>query len=187
MHLQYTLTRSYWLRRISMRITPDGSIHVRSGLSVHKNTIDAFVVRHWPWIEKQRHKFLWLRPISQEILTQLYDKAQDFLPRHTYKLAHALWLEPTRVTCRHQKTRWGSCSSRNAISLNIELMRLPEHLRNYVIIHELVHIIHKHHKKAFWDSLEKVLPWARQRDRELRRWSIGFEKELQNINDKKAQ
>lgn len=93
------------------------------------------------------------------------------------ELAEDLGFTYKKVSCRHQSSRWGSCSHDNNISLNIELMRLPEQLRDYIIVHELSHTIHKHHQKAFWDHLEKVLPGAEKLDREMRRWKIGYKKE----------
>ena len=55
-------------------------------------------------------------------------------------------------------------------------MRLPQKLRDYVIIHELTHTIHKHHQDKFWGYLERILPGADMMDRELRKWKIGYEK-----------
>jgi predicted metal-dependent hydrolase len=92
------------------------------------------------------------------------------------ELAQDLGFIYQRVTCRHQKSRWGSCSHRNAISLNIELMRLPVSLRDYIIVHELTHTVHKHHQDAFWAHLEKVLPGAGELDRQMKQWKIGYEK-----------
>ncbi|MBN1223191.1 MAG: DUF45 domain-containing protein [Candidatus Aminicenantes bacterium] len=60
-----------------------------------------------------------------------------------------------RVFIRNQRTLWGSCSLKNNINLNIKLTRLPEDLRDYVILHELVHTRIKNHKKAFWTELDK--------------------------------
>ncbi len=74
------------------------------------------------------------------------------------ELALELGFQYRSVSCRHQKSRWGSCSYHNDISLNIELMRLPPELRDYIIVHELTHTFHKHHQDAFWNHLEKVLP-----------------------------
>jgi len=55
-------------------------------------------------------------------------------------------------------------------------VRLPPELRDYIILHELTHTIHKHHQQAFWDYLEKVLPGAEELDKRMREWKIGYEK-----------
>ena len=62
-----------------------------------------------------------------------------------------------RVFIRNQKTRWGSCSSKKNISLNMKIIRLPKKLMDYVIIHELVHIQHGNHSKKFWEALNNRL------------------------------
>jgi len=80
----------------------------------------------------------------------LMKKAKDYLP---YRLEYHAKLygyhyEKCRLT--HANTRWGSCSSNRTISLNIGLMNVPEVLRDYVILHELAHLNHMDHSKAFW-------------------------------------
>ncbi len=73
-------------------------------------------------------------------------------------------LHPTHVGFRRARTRWGSCSVRNSLSLNIYLMMLPDDLINYVIVHELAHIQHKNHGKNFWGLVETYLPdWKSRR------------------------
>ena len=62
-----------------------------------------------------------------------------------------------RVTIRQQKTRWGSCSPKNNISLNIKLVLLPEELLDYVILHELVHTRIHNHSRKFWVELDKYV------------------------------
>jgi predicted metal-dependent hydrolase len=62
-----------------------------------------------------------------------------------------------KVSIRNQKTKWGSCSAKNNISLNINLVRLPDELRDYVILHELVHTRFKNHSKEFWAELNKFV------------------------------
>ena len=73
-----------------------------------------------------------------------------------------------RVFVRHQKTRWGSCSHQNNISLNINLVRLPPELMDYIILHELVHTRIKDHSPRFWAALTEIVPNARRLDRTLR-------------------
>lgn len=77
-----------------------------------------------------------------------------------------------RVFVRNQKTRWGSCSGKNNINLNINLARLPDELMDYAIMHELVHTRQMNHSRLFWDALEKVVPNARRLDQKLQTYSF---------------
>lgn len=79
---------------------------------------------------------------------------------------------PSALQIRAQKSRWGSCSGTGTISLNVYLTFLPEKLRHYVFLHELCHLKHPHHQKAFWDELEKLCPGCLQLRRELRRYHL---------------
>ncbi len=72
-----------------------------------------------------------------------------------------------RVFIRNQKTRWGSCSSKKNISLNMKIVRLPKKLMDYVIIHELVHIRHGNHSKKYWEALNRLTGDARSLNKEL--------------------
>ncbi|MEA3348593.1 MAG: M48 family metallopeptidase, partial [Pseudomonadota bacterium] len=68
---------------------------------------------------------------------------------------------------RNQKTRWGSCSAKNNISLNIKLALLPDQLRDLVLVHELIHTKIKNHGPNFWQKLEKIYPQARKLDQQV--------------------
>lgn len=70
------------------------------------------------------------------------------------------------VSIRDQKTRWGSCSSRGTLSFNWRLMLAPPGILDYVIVHELCHLEHMDHSKAFWQCVETILPDYRER----RKW-----------------
>ncbi len=80
----------------------------------------------------------------------LMKKAREYLPYRLeyYAKLYGYTYEKCRLT--HANTRWGSCSSNRTISLNIGLMQVPEVLRDYVILHELAHLNHMDHSKAFW-------------------------------------
>ncbi len=88
------------------------------------------------------------------------------------QLAQQLNLSFQKLSVRRQKTRWGSCSSKQTISLNYKLLCLPSTLVNYVLIHELCHLVHPNHSKQFWDLVGRYEPRYRQLDQELRQAQI---------------
>lgn len=171
-----TIIRVARLRRMSLRVQPTGEIVVRASKRVSEREIHAFIEKNTTWIEKQKKSHSDLIPVTSNQLEELRLLAKSYLSHRTMELAEELGFTYARVTCRHQKSRWGSCNHRNNISLNIELMRLPSELRDYIIVHELTHTVHKHHQDAFWDHLEWVLPWALALDRQMKQWKIGYEK-----------
>ncbi len=101
-------------------------------------------------------------------------EAQKYLPARLCELSGKYNLPFERVMVKNNKTRWGSCSCRNNINLSLHIMRLPDRLIDYILIHELVHTVHKNHSKEFWEHLQKLEPEAKTLDRELKQYRIGI-------------
>ena len=95
-------------------------------------------------------------------------QAQLILPPLVFKWADIMNVKPNKLSFRHQKSRWGSCSSINNISLNCSLMKLNLDLIEYVIVHELSHIIHKNHSQQFWQCVEKYIPDYKLKIKQIR-------------------
>ena len=87
------------------------------------------------------------RDYQKKVLSK---KAREYLPYRLDYLANLHGYSYAKCRLTHANTRWGSCSSNKTISLNIGLMKVPEVLRDYVILHELAHLNHMDHSKAFW-------------------------------------
>jgi predicted metal-dependent hydrolase len=112
------------------------------------------------------------RAIRRGIVAALQMEARKYLPPMTERLARQFGFTYLQVSFRDNKSRWGSCSPDNRISLNIHLMRLPERLQEYIVLHELCHTVHKHHQKSFWQHLDKITGGrAKELDRELNVYS----------------
>ncbi len=98
-------------------------------------------------------------------------EAKKHIPRRVEELAYLFGFKYNRLFLKNLKSRWGSCSGKNNINLNIHLMKLPDELIDYVILHELVHTAHKNHSKKFWNALEKILPESKKMDTKLKSYS----------------
>jgi predicted metal-dependent hydrolase len=101
-------------------------------------------------------------------------EAKAYIPKKVDELAKINGFKYNKVSIKKASTRWGSCSSQNNINFNLQLMRLPSHLSEYVILHELVHTVEKNHQDPFWNLLEKVLPGARKFDKELNNYNLKY-------------
>lgn len=89
--------------------------------------------------------------------------------------------KPSRIVIRQQKTKWGSCSSKGTISLNLKLICLPIEIIKYIIYHELVHLKHRRHDKAFWRELSREYPDYRCIEKRLLEHWFVTEKLFQNL------
>ena len=75
---------------------------------------------------------------------------------------------PTGITITGARTRFGSCSPKNRLSFSFRLMDYPMDAIEYVVVHELAHILHKNHSAAFYAEIEKILPDWRERNKLLK-------------------
>lgn len=94
--------------------------------------------------------------------------ARERLPELLAEVSSACGIAYICVTVRGQRTRWGSCSSRGSISLNRNLVFLPEHLVRYVMLHELAHVYEPNHSPRFWSLLATLYPQADSARKEMR-------------------
>jgi len=99
-------------------------------------------------------------------------EAKEYLPKRVSDLANKHNFEFNKVSIKNSKTRWGSCSFDNSINLSLHLMRLPDYLVDYVILHELVHTKIKNHSRDFWQLLDLVSGNAKKLDREVKEFRI---------------
>lgn len=93
--------------------------------------------------------------------------SKEYIPPIVEEYSKKMQLFPKDLKFRNNKSRWGSCSFHNVINLNINLMRFPKEVIEYIVIHELAHIKHKNHSKDFWSEVEKFCPFYKQRHKDL--------------------
>ncbi|MFD2246438.1 M48 family metallopeptidase [Pontibacter ruber] len=101
-------------------------------------------------------------------------EAKEYLPKRVAYFADKFGFDFQNVFIKNAKSRWGSCSHTNNINLNLHLMRLPEALCDYVILHELAHTVEKNHGPGFWALLDKVCGNSRTLDKKLKAYRISI-------------
>jgi predicted metal-dependent hydrolase len=149
-------------RRYVIRVRSDGSVRVtlpRWGSTRHAQ---LFAEQQRPWIERQRQRVEHSRQnrVERSIdeLKALRQRAARELPLRLHALAAVHGLTVVRVNIRNQRSRWGSCSPAGRICLNWRLVLMPDQVRDYIIIHELMHLRRLDHSRVFWKLVAAACP-----------------------------
>jgi predicted metal-dependent hydrolase len=166
-------------RRYLIRVEDDGRVRVTVPRWGSKREAAAFAEREYAWIEKQRARLAGQRaapvrdPMPKEIERELRNRAKRELPGRLLELAARHALAVTRVSVRNQRWRWGSCSRNGHICLNWRLVQMPDAVRDYVMIHELMHLRRMDHSPKFWKLVEAACPTFQTSRAYLRSLSRG--------------
>lgn len=109
----------------------------------------------------------------ENVVTGIYRyEAKKILPPRLSELAQIHHFKFNKITVRNNKRNWGSCSSKNNISLNLQMMKLHDELIDYILLHELVHTEIKNHGPKFWEKLNAITNHrARELAKEVRKYS----------------
>lgn len=162
---QFYYVRHRRARRYLIRVDHDGRVRVTIPRGGSKREAEAFARRQSSWIAAQRQRLT--RPtFTLEERRHLRTRARIELPPLLVGLAAAHGLQVSRVSIRNQRTRWGSCGRDGHISLNWRLVLMPGWVRDYVLVHELMHLRRLDHSPKFWMLVEAACPAYR----EARRW-----------------
>ena len=102
------------------------------------------------------------------------NRIKQVAPQYIEKHQKQLNKKINRITYKEIYSRWGSCSNKNNINLSIFLGKLPEDLIEYVVVHELTHLVHQHHQSDFWSKLGELLPDYRKHRKKLKAYSTGI-------------
>ncbi|MFA7229513.1 MAG: SprT family zinc-dependent metalloprotease [Melioribacteraceae bacterium] len=112
------------------------------------------------------------KAVNKGIEKAYREEAVEFLPKRLNDISDKMNLPFNELYIKNIRSRWGSCSGKNNINLSIHLMRLPDHLIDYVLLHELAHTKVRNHSKKFWDFLDTLTGNAKGLDKELKKFRI---------------
>lgn len=174
-HISFLMSKSDWIQK-HLRLKPHNhyllfgeSIIVKSNYHLFEKKIKCSLDSRVLSVSIPSNESSSVKIIYE---SWLFQKAMDYLPLRINELAEANSFKPGKISIRRQRTRWGSCSKSGSIALNYKLMMLRKELIDYVIIHELCHLIELNHSKKFWNLVKKILPGFAQLRQELRQIRI---------------
>ena len=148
-------------RSISIRVHPLKCVSVSVPYIVPYSVAIHFFEARREWIletmAKQKEKYKDVKVASPSEVEAMRRQAKAQLPGRLAELAARYGFTYNRVAIKHNATNWGSCSSKGNINLNLNIVRLPKVLQDYVLLHELCHLRHQDHGHAFHLLLEHVL------------------------------
>lgn len=111
-----------------------------------------------PEIKSEEDQKKWNKKFQEKLEIFLKNTANHYIIARTHKIAEKMGLKFNKITLKKQKTRWGSCSSQKNLNFNWQLVHFETPIIDYVIVHELSHLVHMDHSKNFWNLVEKYDP-----------------------------
>ena len=180
-HVEYpppVFVRHPRARRYVVSVRPDGGVRVTLPRRGSMREARDFAGRLDAWIDEQRRRIESERTsvpaVPDDVRREALARAKRELPPRLLEIAAELGLRVRKVSVRNQRWRWGSCSPSGHICLNWRLVLMPADVRDYVIIHELMHLRRLDHSSKFWALVAAACPgyqdarrWLREHGRSL--------------------
>ena len=171
--MPYKIIRSR-RKTLSLEIR-DGEILVRAPLFTRKADVESFVAKNEEWILRQLRRQASLHErvdgiprLTEAELEALKKRAKTVFPQRVAFYAPLVGVSPERITVRAQKTKWGSCSSKNNLNFNCLLLLAPAEVLDSVVVHELCHLKYMNHSRSFYNEVLRVFPNYESCDRWLK-------------------
>jgi hypothetical protein len=165
------------IKNMYLRVkTSDGAVEISAPLRTQAAAILAFVNERRPWITQARAHMREkeLAKEEQPVVVPFMEREMRYQLKKEIAALLAKWepvmgVKSSGFTIRKMKSRWGSCNVKtHHLNFNLALARVPEACLEYVVVHELTHLLEPSHNDRFWGLMEFYLPGAKQRRKELR-------------------
>ena len=160
-------------KRVSIQITPNLSIKIIVPKRVSFLFAEDFLFRHIGWVEKtideySSSKFIVPCSGTRKEFLSYKDSAHKMLQKKIDYFNNYYNFSYNRIVVKNQKTRWGSCSAKKNLNFNYQLYFLPERMVDYVVVHELCHLVEMNHSHRFWSFVAQQIPDYKKIRKEMR-------------------
>jgi len=168
-----TITRKP-IRRLILRVRHNGQVCVSAPWHMPEREIETFIQSHQEWIRRAQQRIMARTtivqtPISKEEIAELTAYLQEWVEHWRTQMGEA----PIQWRLRDMKSQWGNCrAARRLITFNKRLIRVPEPLREYIIVHELAHLKVQNHSALFYQHVAQFIPDWSARRRALKAYAL---------------
>lgn len=176
--MQLQIRRRRGLKRLTLRVGKGGAVTVSAPMRVSESFIEKFVHQHEQWILQAKAKIQEReKSETEKIKFPSFEsskaRAKKLLLERVRYWSKWYGVSFERVSIKRASTRWGSCSTKGNINLQYKLFFLPEEFREYVVVHEVCHLLHMNHSHAFWKEVERSVPNWRIIKRKMKQFSLS--------------
>ena len=173
--IKVSVRKSTRARQLRISVKADGSVVAVQPMQVPLWRVHAFVAAQREWI-RQKVAYFKQRPVTnslrqarvQKITLSERKRVLTFVEQKLEYFNRHYGFFYRSVAVRNQKSRWGSCSARGSLNFNYKIASLPEHVADYIVVHELCHLKELNHSKNFWNLVAKTIPDYKIIRRELK-------------------
>ncbi len=177
--IEYTIRKSNRAKRLRLAVYCDGSVIVTTPAGVGQGIIQEFVIQKRYWIYEKLRFFRSLdtgamRFFKKDEYMKHREKALEIAVARVEYYKRIYDFVYNKINIKNQKTRWGSCSKKGNLNLNYKIIFLPEAIRDYIIVHEICHLLEFNHTKRFWNLVQKGCPDYKDIKRKLHEFDLYY-------------
>ncbi len=167
--MEYTLKRSARARALRLAVYPDGAVVVTAPYFAGMATIERFFAKYSGWARRKvaATKNKTVIRIARKDIPMLKRAAEAFARERCAHYADFYGVSFRKVSIRSQKSRWGSCSHTGNLSFNYKIAALPQHIAEYIVVHEICHLLELNHSARFWHHVARAIPHHKAVRKEL--------------------
>ncbi len=161
--VNFIIKKSHRAKRVRITVLPDGAVILTQPAFLSPESALLFAKSKSDWIEKAQAKHkkanILLIPKASKKDFEKYKREAKLLVLEKIRIFNSYYKLPfARINIKNQKTRWGSCSKTKNLNFSYRILFLPEHLQDYLIVHELCHLSVFNHGPDFWSLVKEQIP-----------------------------
>ncbi|MBN2057807.1 MAG: M48 family metallopeptidase [Candidatus Saganbacteria bacterium] len=148
-------------RSLALIVTPEAKLVVRAPLRLPEDQIREFIRQKHGWIKNKLRQMAdrpRARVLSSEETAELKASARRIIPERVKYYSQLTGLKPGSVKITSARRRWGSCSAKGSLNFSWRLVAMPLEVIDYVVVHELMHLVERNHGERFWRRVGEIIP-----------------------------